>query len=159
MSHPRITRWLRIAWSAGWGIVAVLLLASWGASYLVSTYALNDVDIPERPFRSQKLSLSSYRGNISIESRPGSMWPHTYGWQTGSYRINRAKESPYTVSGFQWQTSATGYLIQTPHWFLVLAFGTISVMPWAYKLRFSLRTLLLATTLVGVLLGLIAASS
>ena len=40
-----------------------------------------------------------------------------------------------------------------PHWFGVLLFAALAVVPWIR--RFSLRTLLIATTLVAVALGLI----
>ena len=39
------------------------------------------------------------------------------------------------------------------HWILILAFAIFAAMPW---IRFSLRTLLIATTLVAVVLGLLA---
>ena len=44
-----------------------------------------------------------------------------------------------------------------PYWFLVLVFGGLAISPWTTrpKLRFSLRTLLIATTLVAVVLGMI----
>ncbi len=44
--------------------------------------------------------------------------------------------------------------IQLPHWAVVLALGFVSAIPWI-RSQFSLRTLLIATTLVAVALGLI----
>ena len=44
------------------------------------------------------------------------------------------------------------------HWFVIIpiaVLGLISSRPW-FRWRFSLRTLLIATTLVAVVLGLIA---
>jgi hypothetical protein len=41
-----------------------------------------------------------------------------------------------------------------PHWFLALTTGAIATIPWK-PWKFSLRTLLIATTLVAVVLGLI----
>jgi hypothetical protein len=50
-----------------------------------------------------------------------------------------------------------GVSIQTPHWLLALVLGAIAACTSAKRpYRFSLRTLLIATTLVGVALGLIA---
>ncbi len=40
-----------------------------------------------------------------------------------------------------------------PHWFLLVTCGVASVIPWI-SYRFSLRTLLIATTLVAIVLGL-----
>jgi hypothetical protein len=47
---------------------------------------------------------------------------------------------------------------RAPLWFLALAFGTLAMIPWLqWSNRFSLRTLLIATTLVAVVLGLAVA--
>ena len=46
----------------------------------------------------------------------------------------------------------------SPHWFLALFAGTAAAAPWI-KWRFSLRTLLIATTLVAVGLAIIVVSS
>jgi hypothetical protein len=47
--------------------------------------------------------------------------------------------------------------LYVPHWFLVLLATTFATLPWIryFEWRFSLRTLLIATTLVAVVLGLI----
>jgi hypothetical protein len=43
-----------------------------------------------------------------------------------------------------------------PHWFVVLVASLVGALPWAWKYqRFSLRTLLIATTLVAVGLGVV----
>ena len=53
--------------------------------------------------------------------------------------------------GFHTFTGPPGvYFLQLPNWFLVLIAATLSVAPWL-KLRFSLRTLLIALTLVALL--------
>jgi hypothetical protein len=44
--------------------------------------------------------------------------------------------------------------VQLPHWFLVVLTAAFTVIRWM-KWRFSLRTLLIATTLVAVALGAI----
>jgi hypothetical protein len=48
------------------------------------------------------------------------------------------------------------YSLTAPYWFFVLFSGTAAVVPWIHEVRwhFSLRTLLIATTLVAVVLGL-----
>jgi hypothetical protein len=42
-----------------------------------------------------------------------------------------------------------------PHWYFAITFAAIAALPWLAWLpyRFSLRTLLIATTLVAVVLG------
>ncbi len=48
--------------------------------------------------------------------------------------------------------------LQFPHWWLVAIAVTFAALPWL-SLRFSLRTLLIATTLVAVGLGIIISTS
>ena len=59
--------------------------------------------------------------------------------------------------GFSWEVArgADGgsHTLAMPYWFLALMFTTFAAFPWL-RGRFSLRTLLIATTLVAVLLGL-----
>jgi len=45
-----------------------------------------------------------------------------------------------------------------PHWFLVAIFASSGVLPWAtrFKRQFSLRTLLIAITLIAMALGIFA---
>jgi hypothetical protein len=51
-----------------------------------------------------------------------------------------------------------GIFIAAPHWFLALLSATLGAVPWL-KWQFSLRTLLIATTLVAVALGLVVMSN
>ena len=48
--------------------------------------------------------------------------------------------------------------IMVPHWFLILLSALLAYVPWLrfWSTRFSLRTLLIVTTLIAVGLGLIA---
>jgi hypothetical protein len=48
-----------------------------------------------------------------------------------------------------------------PHWFLVMIFAGLAAVPWIAKLKrqFSLRTLLITTTLIAVALGIFAVAS
>jgi hypothetical protein len=48
-----------------------------------------------------------------------------------------------------------GFELVLPHWFVVGIVATLTSIPWL-RWQFSLRTLLIATTLVAALLGLIA---
>jgi hypothetical protein len=45
-------------------------------------------------------------------------------------------------------------LLFAPYWFPVLISGVLAAVPWI-RWRFSLRTLLIATTIIAVVLGLI----
>jgi hypothetical protein len=48
------------------------------------------------------------------------------------------------------------WLVVIPHWFLALVAAALAGLPWL-KWRFSLRTLLIAMTIVAVILGIVAA--
>lgn len=58
---------------------------------------------------------------------------------------------------FGWTVKNRRYRLEFPTWLPVLFAAGLAVVPWI-KWRFSLRTLLIATTLVAAGLGIIAAS-
>jgi hypothetical protein len=144
-------RKLRIAWSVGWGLVAVLLCALWVRSYTTVDFFLQN---KASPFR---ITASSHSGRIVIwigESR-GAL---NAAWS--SMPIERVKTLSSATLWFTVYSrkSASGSGIdrvgvQSPHWFAAMLFITLGSLPWIH-LRYSLRTLLIATTLVALLLGL-----
>jgi hypothetical protein len=86
-----------------------------------------------------------------IASAPASEFLDSpYGWNTQVIR------PLHELWGFAFFISPkiTAYAI--PHCFFVLLFTTLAAAPWIHKLNwhFSLRTLLIATTLVAAVLGL-----
>jgi hypothetical protein len=60
--------------------------------------------------------------------------------------------NPLGLSGRSYGANATGLMV--PHWFGVLIFAGLAGLP-CLRWRFTIRTLLIATTLVAVVLGLI----
>jgi hypothetical protein len=64
----------------------------------------------------------------------------------------------YSLIGFGYDPMPVVPLIRVPYWFPVVLSLVVAVAPWLrWSRRFSLRTLLIATTLVAVVLGLIVA--
>jgi hypothetical protein len=64
-------------------------------------------------------------------------------------------DSAYRFLGFYWYWFADGVIANVPFWFPVLIASLFTVSPWiGWSNRFSLRTLLIATTLVAGVLGL-----
>ena len=57
--------------------------------------------------------------------------------------------------GFAYSSTSHGVFIRAPYSAVVLAAIAVSIVPW-FHCRFTIRTLLIATTLVAVVLGLIA---
>jgi hypothetical protein len=141
-------RKLRIAWSVMCGIACVLLIVLWVRSYSV-------VDFWSLPITAQySITLGSVPGEIPIGITG-------YADTTATHLI--------TVPTEKWQTEATtvpsalfggitrverDVQVWVPSWFLVASTAAFAIVPWL-RWRFSLRTLLIATTLVAVLLGLI----
>ena len=76
-------------------------------------------------------------------------------WAPPSLRTSRPNRL-----GFSFRSNALGTSCEIPHWFLVTVAG-VAGLPLALRTRwrFSLRTLLIATTLIAVALGTIIALS
>ncbi len=60
--------------------------------------------------------------------------------------------------GFSYQSSSSGAILGVPFWFLVLLSGACAALIGVrWRLRFSLRTMLIATTLAAIALGIVTA--
>ena len=139
---PMRYRKLRITWTAICLIACVLLIALWVRSY----WWLDKVSFP-----TSTTIATSYRGTLDATSDAKKM--HT-AW-SGSVSIS-AKDIPACVApGPSWHFSSTlgNTSVGFPYWFAVVVFASLATAPWLR--RFSLRTLLIATALVAVVLGLI----
>ena len=136
-------RKLRIAWSVAWGVVAVLLCGLWVRSYDV-------VDHVGWAVSGQgKLYITSSIGVKPIPNRK------PYPAESNSYFGGRIQ----ILSS--WNVVAVpppGTQIIIPYWAFVLLTLPLAGLSW-FHFRFSLRTLLIATTLVAVVLGLIVWAS
>jgi hypothetical protein len=132
-------RKLRIGWSVACGVVAVLLIALWVRSYSwLDTVSLLG-----------KYPLASFQGNILcnkpwVISYEGPTPPSLPSYRYGICTIPSTQPGLFILVG--------GHSL--PLWCsIVLAIG-VGIAGWLPQ-RFSLRTLLIATTLVAVGLGLI----
>jgi hypothetical protein len=146
----RTLRHLPIAFSATCLIACVLLIALW-----VRSYPPNGDEGSARG-----IFFYSSQGTI-IALKPNFTWA-----ANPTYAVNDLRNdmnlfvtiAPHdSPIGFYaaWQ-SASEWVVQVPHWFLVLISATLAAVPWIrWSSRFSLRTLLIVTTLVAVVLGLI----
>jgi hypothetical protein len=65
-----------------------------------------------------------------------------------------AKDSIFISPKFAFRPGANLSYVNVPYWFSILIFLILTAVPWIR--RFSLRTLLIATTLVSVVSALIA---
>jgi hypothetical protein len=152
-------RKLRIAWSVAWGVVAVLLCVLWVRSYWWFD--------PIRLSYPKGLSaqITSWDGHISI--RPTFRSNDIFERYSPSYLQNPVivKDEFGRVADAKWiyvlRYPTDGFNeIYIPHWMVAVLMGGIAVAPWIHlRKRFSLRALLIATTLVAVLLGLVVWAS
>jgi hypothetical protein len=150
-------RKLRIAWSVGWSLLAVPLIVLWVRSYWWS-------DQLYCPVRTQtgvaltseagRFGLSSYLPSTFVKIWSGRAGEVPTGWSRRSSRLLR---SPNTAPAmFTSGSDAYFSYVTFPCWLPVLLSMTLAATPWVFrKVQFSIRTLLIATTLVAVLLGLV----
>ena len=149
-------RKLRIAWSVASGIMCLLLMALWVRSYWRFD------SLAYRPYQDVMFRLLSDDGVIRFYngSNPHSTNyvpimgdPPAIGWTFDSRpndlrSIRDATLLKKIFRGF-WRPNEADWHI--PYWCCVILVAPAVAIPW---LRFSLRTLLIAVTLVAVVLGL-----
>jgi hypothetical protein len=164
MERSRVTRYVRIAVTALSLTACVLLIALWVRSYTWSDAIGGSVSETEN----ETLRLHSTSGKLSLNWFLDAKL-RDWAWTTrSSQELEREQEEVARffarigriltpASGFAFRWSDNSLSVKAPHWFLVTLFGISAALcgiPW-FKWRFSLRTLLLATTLVAVGLGTI----
>ena len=160
---------LRTAWSVFWGAVALLLVAIWVRSY----WRWDSVTLP-LPCRAFGASFDSFDGRLRflILDSEGSKWQPAMDSYDRSF-AQETMESWITIGeqhggilslryayhlDFQVLESPRLLRIHCTHWLGALLCGCLSLAPWL-SWRFSLHTLLVATTLAAVTLGLVVWAS
>jgi hypothetical protein len=152
-------RKLRIAWSVGWGVVAVLLCVLWVRSYsYLDTFRGRFV---------RNVTLQSAHGDLrlSIKQVATRLAPQdSVYWD--SNRIEKdiiVSLMGFPLGGSEFRiprvlvisTSTTASTIWMPHWLPAFSAIGIAIASFLWlRFRVSLRKLLIAMTLVALLLGL-----
>ena len=152
---------LRIAWSVFWGVLAALLLVLWVRSYL-------RLDSCARLVGPKVLIIMSSQGDLGI----GRLTPPPGGFRSSWSVTSNPPESkrlwwsladrlPLSLLGIRYQQfSPNMTLFAVSYWLPSLITAALATTPWIRQpTRFSIRTLLIATTLVAVVLGLIVWAS
>ena len=144
-------RKLRIAFSAACLIACMLLIELWVRSYRKCDQCWGH--FPNGT-------------TFEIDSISGYVWAGIVHWNYPSSLMLRtsqlSKESEEKYANlpkfrFMEQIGGSGLgtcVFAAPHWFLIILALGVAAVSWV-PLRFSIRTLLIATTLVAVMLGLI----
>ena len=141
----RFQRYLRISWTAFWGLVAVLLVVLWVRSY----WGWDNV------VRFQRVSFGLYSCRGGVELRKDSTGPFDdeTRWGTESYAVDDHHDNASTpASGFGWRGDWNNLNVFAPNWFLILVTATLAVAP-RIRWRFNVRTLLVAVTLIAMGMG------
>jgi hypothetical protein len=147
-------RKLRIAWSVGWGVLCLLLIALWVRSYWCRDAILH------RTLGSNLFVLSSMRGKLVTYGVASST--ATPSWELRSGKIISGKyfwadETQYQgVLGFAAKNVLGIQFLSAPHWFFALSTATIAAGSLLLRRRFSLRTLLIGMTVVAMPVAMIA---
>lgn len=145
MNRPRLIRWLRFAVSAVCLLALVGLIVLWARSYWWRESLWGWLPTPGY------LQVTSEYGGMMIivttEHSP-SRWSIS---SKQAFPLYRYWEIALQNNGV-WR----GVTIFVPHWFLLLLYAALAFVPWLpWSTRYSLRTLLIVTTLVAAVLGLI----
>jgi hypothetical protein len=142
---PRILCYLRIAFSATCLIACVLLIAWWIRSYWRGDFLYLELTA------TQAVEFGSFKASVLFVEFFVSRVPPTppIRFRTARYDV----EPHWQYVGFQLEGDRSGTRLGLPHWFLVIVSATFAAIPWI-RWRFSLRTLLIATTIVALVLGL-----
>lgn len=153
MNRPCLIFWLRIAVSAACVGVSCSFIG-----LCVRSYWWYDQLWHQRG--TARSSVQSVAGDVYLYHHaffsppPGGEWGH----RTEESLLYDTHPSE-RHQGFVWQVrrDRERILISIPYWFLIAisaAFAFVPWLPWHKLQRFSLRTLLIVTTLVAVVLGL-----
>jgi len=147
---PMRFRKLRIAWSVGWGLACVLLIALWVRSYsLLELFTKIDGHKSKTTIGSEVGTIYFANFDTVAAYRYSNNSTATHDWV-----FERGKPVDDTSCRFALDRDENGLYVAVPHWAIAATaavIGGIIWLPW----RFTLRTLLFATTLIAVVLGAI----
>jgi hypothetical protein len=139
---PRFARYLRIGWTVLCGIACVLLVVLWVRSY----------------WWSDQFNVNAYDFHVGGASVPGIVGVRLeLGITPKSWRTSIPVDEMTLLpnSGWYLDVRSDAMELNVPYWFAVLLTATLTAVSWLpwRSTRFSLRTLLLALTVVAVVLG------
>jgi hypothetical protein len=136
-------RRLRIAWSIGWGVVYLVVIVFWVRSY----WWMDGGRLKLLPSWNLDGRGGDGRMIIRLEHRPV---VRRFSWRSDPITFPTPPNAPNRMPWFDlnfWPWFARLY---TAHWFLAVVAGFFAAIPWCPR-RFSVRGLLIATTVVATL--------
>ena len=144
-------RKLRIAWSVCWGVVVLMLCVLWVRS-------TKNCESCRFSWKGHSLHVQSARGKVIVFHTP---YPVT--WKAGSFLLRRTGRDDVLKTPIIGTANSIAIyggwtkLMVAPYWVALLTTAALASLLWLRHLRwrFSLRTLLIVTTLVAIVLGVI----
>jgi hypothetical protein len=139
--------YLRLTVSALFTALSLLVVGLWGRSFTWCDIVCVRIDKVHDQW------LQSLDGELSYDGRATLIQNQFFRWIVHPAE-KRRQPLPTTrpVLGFHWSLGGKPLPI-VPHWFPVILFASLAVLPWLSWWRFSLRTLFISLTLAAVLLG------
>jgi hypothetical protein len=135
---------LRIATSIACIVACVLLVELWARSYWWSDNVTGYVSAREFGLDSGSGSFTVAVCDCDRHIVPG----------LNSYLMKEPEEAAqFGLAITDLDGEGYAYSFSSPYWLAVVVFVSLATVPWV-KLRFSLRTFLVATTLIALVLGL-----
>ena len=159
-----VLRYTRIAWTVACGILCLLLIALWVRSYWWQDTLVRNSS------NTRRVEIYAVDGAFRVLNYDGAVdaysVPAPLGWSRHSLYIGSKPPAPSGMpfkpversplaNVFRGFDLSENFLWQVPMWFCVGLSGALAGMPWIV-VRYSLRTLLIAMTLLAVLLGAFA---
>jgi hypothetical protein len=145
----RMMRYARYAAAIVFALLAVGFVALWVRSYRVRDR------VEASGFGRWQIEVQSEWGVVAFtvlpDDDPG--WYYVWGQSAPDYY------PPYIEStlgfGFDWYDDVAGWIVSTGHWFLAASsLGLASLFAFKRNWRYSLRSILVGTTVLAALLGL-----
>jgi hypothetical protein len=157
MDRPYLIRGLRVAVSAVSGILCALQVALWVRSYFWSDSFMRYTSTQLIRFESQRGQIGAVATNRTLPSR---RWVRlTRPANAELFGLTTVLFPRPRTLGFNPARNAKEIGVAVPLWFLVLLTAALALAPWIpWSKRWSLRTHLIATTFVALVLGLTAFS-
>ena len=139
-------RKLQIAWTAVCGILCLLLMVLWVRSYWQwDTLQYEDL--------SESREVTSQNGILLVDKiyqkRKGRWW---FGSDPAEFPADL--KSQLSIYWYDGNGDLLGPAVTIPHWLIVLSLVGLGIAPWTLR-RYSLRTLLVFTTGIAALLGIL----
>lgn len=155
MNRPRLIKGLKISWAAFWSVVAVLLIVLWVRSYWWMYSYGGDHGNRFTSVAIASGSIGFMHTSVLLGYPPlFASFPVPDNLEEDDIDSFIATDTECRAFGFYLNWFRAGVDVNVPCWFATLICAAFSVMPWL-RFRFTLRTLLIITTLVALALGLI----